>query len=104
MNVPCFDSLFQRPLVIVSHTHKTPLFPTQLDQVSYIETFRLQGYQFQVLLKSYAFMTKPTEISLDKSVFVQWYESVKATRKKKRVRECSEREKKLRSLFIKQAQ
>lgn len=102
MNVPCFDSLFQRPLLIVSHTHKTPLFPSQLDQVSYVEIFRLQGYQFQVLLKSYAFMTKPTEIPLDKTVFVQWYESVKATRRKDRVRECSEREKKLRSLFIKQ--
>ena len=101
MNITCFDSSFQQPILLVRHSSNTPIIPPSLHQISYVETFRLLGYQFQVLLKPFAFMIDqhfPAEVT--KEMFVEWFNQMKQQRVVNRVRQCSKEEIKLRTLFI----
>ena len=97
----CVDSSLRQPILLVRHSSNTPIIPPSLHQISYVETFRLLGYQFQVLLKPFAFMIDqhfPAEVT--KEMFVEWFNQMKQQRVVNRVRQCSKEEIKLRTLFI----
>lgn len=104
INVTCFDNLFQQPFLIVQNTHATPLYPDKLDQVSYVEHFRLLGYQFQMPMNTFAFISGfRNKVKLDADVFIEWFEEVKNSRIISRVRQCSKAEILVRNKFIKQS-